>query len=132
MSSTRFTRDDSIRLLTALLAHSLAVLAFLLVNRYGIALYRSLYGPISRGISVGLLIEMLLILFVIVNLVIAVVPNLKVKLGLIVALSVLTGYFLFPHNPIRGYFYCAQTSLLPLVAICLARWLHRACRPQSG
>ncbi|WP_259697174.1 hypothetical protein [Pseudomonas chlororaphis] len=41
MNHNGFTRDEWLRLLTALFVHSLAVLAFLLANRYGIALDNS-------------------------------------------------------------------------------------------
>ncbi|AZD65031.1 hypothetical protein SAMN04489802_5378 [Pseudomonas chlororaphis] len=41
MNHNGSTRDEWLRLLTALFAHSLAVLAFLLANRYGIALDNS-------------------------------------------------------------------------------------------
>jgi len=125
MNHTEPTRNELIRLLTAILAHSLAVLAFILADRYAIPIYRSLYGPISRGIPLGLLVRILFTLFVIFNWVIALIPNLKVKLGLVVVLTAITGFFLFPDYPIRGYFYCAQASLLPLASIFIARWLHR-------
>lgn len=126
------TRDELIRLVTALLAHAIAVGACVLIDMYGIPLYEQLFGNISKFFGFGPMMRTLFCLFVGVNLLIAIIPVLKIKLLLILPLLLLTAYMLFPDNPIRGLVYCSELALLPLAAIYLARWLHRLLSPASN
>ncbi|MCK9796739.1 hypothetical protein BK634_28280 [Pseudomonas chlororaphis] len=124
--------DELIRLATAILAHSLAAVAFLLIDIYGVPLYEQWFGAIRKAFGMGMLIRTLFGLFIAVNLVIAIVPVLKVKLFLTLPLVLLTAYVLFPQHPIRGWVYTAEVALLPLAAIYLSRWMHQRLSPRSN
>ena len=124
-------RDPLMRMLSALLAHSLAVALFYLAHVVGVPLYRQLFGSISGGISVGLGVYYLFILFIAVNAMAALLPNLRLKLGLILLPVLASAWMFFPSNPIRALVYCALCSLLPLLAIWLAQRLHRLFSPKD-
>lgn len=124
-AAPRRPHDVLIRVLTALLAHGLAVALFYLAHLFGVPIYRQLFGSISRGIALGLGSYYLFILFILVNGVAALVPNLKLKLGLVLLPVLASAWMFFPNNPIRGLVYCGLTGILPLLAIGLAQRLHR-------
>lgn len=126
-----FARDELIRLITALLAHSLAVAACVLIDYYGIPFYEQMFGSISKFFGFGPMMRTLFSLFVGVNLLIAIIPVLRIKLLLILPLLLLTAYIMFPHNPIRGLVYCSELGLLPLAAIYLSRGLHQLLSPRA-
>lgn len=125
------SRDTFIRLCCTLLAHGLAVALFYLAHLLGVPLYLQLFGSISRGVAVGLGVYYLFILFIGVNLAAALVPNLTLKLGLILLPVLASAWMFFPSNPIRGLVYCALSGGLPLLAIWLAQRLHRVLRPKD-
>lgn len=129
MSLDAAGRYQVLRISTALVAHSLPVLLFYLAHIWGVPLYRNHFGSIARGFGLGMMVELLLYLLILVSWLVALVPNLKLKLGLIGALVLFSAWALFPVHPIRGYIYCFLLGVPPVLAIWLAQWLCRLVQP---
>nr|BFD39879.1 hypothetical protein FFPRI1PSEUD_13780 [Pseudomonas sp. FFPRI_1] len=111
------------RILIGLLPHSLPPLLFYLAHIWGVPVYRSHFGAIAKAFGMGMMVELLLQLLIIVSFLLALLPGLKVKLGLIGALALFTAWAMFPQHPIRGYVYCLLVTVPPLLAIWLTHWL---------
>ncbi|WP_404941804.1 hypothetical protein [Pseudomonas danubii] len=129
MSLDAVGRYHLIRIITGLVPLSLPAPLFYLAHVWGIAVYRSHFGSIAKGFGLGVMVELLLHLLIIVSVLVALVPNLKAKLGLVGALVLFTAWAMFPEHPIRGYVYCFLMSVPLLLAIWLAQWLCRCCVP---
>ncbi|MGE7958771.1 hypothetical protein ACQKQA_19665 [Pseudomonas sp. NPDC089530] len=125
MSLDAVGRYHAVRISTGQLAHSLPAAVFYLAHVWGVPLYRSQFGSIAKGFGLGMMVELLLQLLMVVSFLLALAPNLKVKLGLIGALALFTAWAMFPDHPIRGYIYCCLMTVPPLLAIWLAQWLCR-------
>ena len=62
-----------VRLAAGLLVHFFACVIYVVVNYYGVSLYKVLFGGLtSRGASIGIAMYMVFYLFIFVNLVVAV------------------------------------------------------------
>ena len=131
MSQDAAGRYQVTRILTGLVPHSLAPLLFYYAHVWGIPVYRSHFGSIAKGFGLGMMVELLLQLLIVVSCLLALVPNLKVKLVLIGTLVLFTAWAMFPDHPVRGYVYCFLMAVPSLLAIWLAQGLCRLCQPKG-
>lgn len=129
MSLDATSRYHLLRICTSLVPLALPAPLFYLAHVWGVPLYRSHFGALAKGFGLGVMVDLLFYLLIIVSVLVALVPNLKAKLGLVGALVLFSAWAMFPDHPIRGYVYCLLMSVPPLLAIALAQWLCRRFVP---
>lgn len=124
------------RILCSVLIHSLFCVGYVFLNNWVADTYSAINGGLtSRGVSIRLTSKFLFELFLVVNLLIALLPNLKAKLGLWAAMGLLIPLWLLPHHPLRTLFYGLGQGAFTLMAIVLSvgldRWWSRRAAPQK-
>ncbi|UVM38717.1 hypothetical protein LOY28_29135 [Pseudomonas sp. B21-017] len=123
--------NKNIRAVMCLLCHALGCIAYAFLNDAVVSAYKVLNGGFtSHGVGIGMASYALFYIFLAMNLVVALVPNLMVKLLL---LSVMVGFILLwmlPENPLRALFYSVAQGCVTLLAILATqvielRWVQR-------
>jgi hypothetical protein len=115
-----------VRLAAGLLVHFFACVMYVVVNYYGVSLYKFLFGGLtSRGASIGIAMYMVFYLFIFVNLVVAVIPRRMVKVSIVFLMVALILVYLLPLYPVRAAAYSVLTSGLTILAIWLAGKLDK-------
>lgn len=115
-----------VRLAAGLLVHFFACVMYVVVNYYGVSLYKFLFGGLtSRGASIGIAMYMVFYLFIFVNLVVAVIPRRMVKVSIVFLMVALISVYLLPLYPVRAAAYSVLTSGLTILAIWLAGKLDK-------
>ncbi|EUB83689.1 hypothetical protein [Pseudomonas sp. GM30] len=115
-----------VRLAAGLLVHFFACVIYVVVNYYGVSLYKFLFGGLtSRGASIGIAMYMVFYLFVFVNLVVAVIPKRMVKVSIVFLMVALILVYLLPLYPVRAAAYSVLTGGLTILAIWLAGKLDK-------
>ncbi len=110
-----------VRLAAGLLVHFFACVIYVVVNYYGVSLYKVLFGGLtSRGASIGIAMYMVFYLFILVNLVVAVIPKRMVKVSIVFLMVALILVYLLPLYPVRAAAYSVLTGGLTILAIWLA------------
>ncbi|KTC44383.1 hypothetical protein [Pseudomonas sp. L5B5] len=119
LSHDNSNRDQMVRIGIGLAVHSLPVLLFYLAHAWGIPLYRKLFNPAV----LEPMAQLPFFLLIVVSALLALLPGLRLKVGLVAALVLFNVWALFPENPIRGYVYCFLSGVAPLLAIWLTQRL---------
>lgn len=115
-----------VRLAAGLLVHFFACVMYVVVNYYGVSLYKFLFGGLtSRGASIGIAMYMVFYLFIFVNLVVAVIPKRMVKVSIVFLMVALILVYLLPLYPVRAAAYSVLTGGLTILAIWLAGKLDK-------
>ncbi|MFJ2389819.1 hypothetical protein [Pseudomonas koreensis] len=115
-----------VRLAAGLLVHFFACVMYVVVNYYGVSLYKFLFGGLtSRGASIGIAMYMVFYLFIFVNLVVAVIPRRMVKVSIVFLMVALILVYLLPLYPVRAAAYSVLTGGLTILAIWLAGKLDK-------
>jgi len=115
-----------VRLAAGLLVHFFACVIYVVVNYYGVSLYKFLFGGLtSRGASIGIAMYMVFYLFIFVNLVVAVIPKRMVKVSIVFLMVALILVYLLPLYPVRAAAYSVLTGGLTILAIWLAGKLDK-------
>lgn len=115
-----------VRLAAGLLVHFFACVIYVVVNYYGVSLYKFLFGGLtSRGASIGIAMYMVFYLFIFVNLVVAVIPRRMVKVSIVFLMVALILVYLLPLYPVRAAAYSVLTGGLTILAIWLAGKLDK-------
>lgn len=110
-----------VRLAAGLLVHFFACVIYVVVNYYGVSLYKVLFGGLtSRGASIGIAMYMVFYLFIFVNLVVVVIPKRMVKVSIVFLMVALILVYLLPLYPVRAAAYSVLTGGLTILAIWLA------------
>ncbi|TVT86335.1 hypothetical protein [Pseudomonas sp. H3(2019)] len=129
--------NKNVRLSLCLFFHALGCVAYVLLNNAVVIGYKALnQGFTSHGVGIGIASYVLFYIFLAVNLVIALIPNLVAKLLL---LSVMVGFILLwmlPENPLRALFYGVAQGSVTLLAILATqvielRWERRTFMRQA-
>ncbi|MBX8548044.1 hypothetical protein K5D68_00310 [Pseudomonas cichorii] len=106
------------RIVTGLAVHFFACAAYVVVNYYGVSLYKYVFGGLtSRGASIGMAMYMIFYVFIAVNFIVALMPRVAMKL---VVLFVMVGailVYLLPLYPVRALAYSVLTGGLTAAAI---------------
>jgi hypothetical protein len=123
--------NKNIRAVMCLFCHALGCIAYAFLNDAVVSAYKALNGGFtSHGLGIGMASYALFYIFLAINLVVALVPSLMVKLLL---LSVMVGFILLwmlPENPLRALFYSVAQGCVTLLAILATqvielRWVQR-------
>jgi hypothetical protein len=121
-----------VRFVMCLAFHAAGCLAYVFLNDAVVVAYKAFNGGFTtRGVGIGIAHYMFIYIFFGVNLVVALLPNLWAKLGV---LAVMISWILFtmvPDNPLRALFYTVAQGGVTLLAILVTqvielRWERRA------
>ncbi|MCD5989324.1 hypothetical protein KDX30_15610 [Pseudomonas sp. CDFA 553] len=114
------------RIARGLLIHFFACVIYAIANYYGVSLYKVIFGGLtSRGASIGIAMYMVFYLFILVNLIIAVIPKTLFKWSIVVFMVVLILVYLLPLYPVRAVAYSILTGALTALAIVVAGKFER-------
>lgn len=126
------------RMLISVLIHGLGCVAYVILNDAVVHAYKEFNGGFTtRGVAIGGASHALFYIFVAVNLIVALLPNLLAKLLL---LSVMVGFILLwmmPDNPLRALFYGVAQGCVTFMAILTTqvielRWAQRTWNRRIG
>jgi len=107
--------------ITALACHIVVCLLFPLAVTLGFKAYVAIWGgPASRGVALGLAVQLIFAAFVLANAFIALVENLRAKIFITAVLVVANLAYLLPQHPLRALFFAGLSGGLTLAAIYLA------------
>jgi len=114
------------RIAAGLLVHFFACVVYVVVNYYGVSLYKVSFGGLtSRGASIGIAMYMIFYLFVFANLLVAIIPRLFFKFSIVVLMVSMILLYLLPLYPIRAVAYSILTGGLTALAIWVAGKFER-------
>ena len=117
----------------ALVYHVVACLLFLLATSLGFQVYAALFGsPLSRGVAIGLAVQLIFAAFVLVNALIAITTSMKIKIALTSALVIANLTYLLPQHPLRALFFAGLSGALTLAAIYVAMRLAPELKPSDS
>lgn len=120
------------RLAAGLSVHFFACVIYVVVNYYGVSLYKVLFGGLtSRGASIGIAMYMVFYLFVFVNLVVALIPRRIFKFSIVFLMVALISIYLLPLYPVRAAAYSVLTGGLTTLAIWVANKFERLLLARS-
>ncbi|MBX8539051.1 hypothetical protein K5D56_22705 [Pseudomonas cichorii] len=106
------------QVMAGLAVHFFACVAYVVVNYYGVSLYKYVFGGLtSRGASIGMAMYMIFYVFIAVNFIVALMPRVAMKL---VVLFIMVGailVYLLPLYPVRALAYSVLTGGLTAAAI---------------
>ena len=113
--------------------HLLACVAYPLLWALAYDIYVASHGvPRSTGYALGMTLHFLLNLFVVVNLALIFVANLKVRLLVTLLLSGLALAWLYPDHPLRGLLTAGLKAGVMLLAIAIDMAYRAACCPRKS
>lgn len=117
--------------LTALTCHALACLLFPIATTLGFQAFTAIFGATqSRGVAIGLAVQLIFAAFVMTNALIAIIKNLKAKIVLVSALVLANLLYLLPQHPLRALFFAGLSGGLSLLAIYAA--MHYGSKAKSA
>ncbi|WP_260414883.1 hypothetical protein [Pseudomonas cichorii] len=106
------------RVITGLVIHFFACAAYVVVNYYGVSLYKYIFdGLTSRGASIGMAMYLIFYVFVAVNFIVALMPRLTIKLFFLFFMVGAILVYLLPLYPVRAFAYSILTGGLTAAAI---------------
>jgi hypothetical protein len=115
-----------IRWLKVVLIYGLAGFLFLLLNDYGVTLYKQRYGGFTaRGVAAGSIVWLVFYTLIVFSTVIALLPRWKLKVLLNAAMVALILYWLLPDHPVRAGFFSCLAGGVTLLAIGLEQVFAR-------
>lgn len=119
--------------ITAMACHTLACLLFPLAASLGFQVYTTLFGPpLSRGVAIGLAVQLIFAAFVLANALIALTTSMKVKIVLTSALVIANLTYLLPQHPLRALFFAGLSGGLTLAAIYMTTRLAPERKPSDS
>jgi hypothetical protein len=119
--------------LLSLASHTVASLLFPLATSLGFQVYTTLFGPLlSRGVAIGLAVQLIFAAFVLANVLIALTTSMKVKIVLTSALVIANLTYLLPQHPLRALFFAGLSGVLTLAAIYMAIRLAPERKPSDS
>lgn len=117
----------------AFVCHVVACLLFPIVTSLGFQAYTALFGsPRSRGVAIGLAIQLIFAAFVLVNGLIALITNVRAKIALTGVLVLASLAYLLPQHPLRALLFAGLSGALTLAAIYVAMRLAPAPKPSDS
>jgi predicted membrane-bound dolichyl-phosphate-mannose-protein mannosyltransferase len=113
--------------------HVVACLLFPLAASLGFELYITLFRPpLSRGVAIGLAVQLIFAAFVLANALIALTTSMKVKIVLTSALVIANLTYLLPQHPLRALFFAGLSGGLTLAAIYMTTRLTHERKPSDS
>ncbi len=117
------------RMLCGVLIHGLFCVGYVFLNDFVAHLYGSINGGLtSRGVNIRLTSRFLFEVFIGINLVLALIPSLRIRLLLWAVWVALIPLWLLPHHPLRALFYGVAQGAFTLAAILACAGLDAWCR----
>ena len=114
----------------AFICHATVCLLFPLATSLGFQVYTALFGsPLSRGVAIGLAVQLIFAAFVLANALIAMTTSMKGKIVLTSALVIANLTYLLPQHPLRALFFAGLSGALTLAAIYVAKRLAPEPKP---
>lgn len=115
--------------MSRLILHVAACVAYPFLNYCVYSLYHEFFGPmVSRGVNVGLAMQLLLFLLVLVNLMIICVQGLGRRIAMVVGMIAVALIYLLPYFPLRAIAFSVVGGGITLVAVLLSQplqyWLY--------
>ncbi|MBP5099527.1 hypothetical protein [Pseudomonas protegens] len=96
------------------------------LHDYLVDVYLSVYGELtSRGVNIGMTNELMFQLFVLVNLIVLFVRNIRFKLVAVLLMTSLIVFCFLSRYPVRAMAYCVLGGALSIAAIVLRAALER-------
>lgn len=112
--------------------HVLACIAYPLLWGLAWDIYTGIYGvPRRTGYALGMTLHFLLNLFVVLNLVLIFVSNLKARLAATVLMTAVVLVWLLPDHPLRGTLTAGLNGGLMLLAVALDIAYRAMLRPRE-
>lgn len=112
-------------LLVRLFLHIVVCVAYPFINHYISALYRYFFGfGTSRGVTLGLSMQLIFFVFVAVNMVVVVIKSFRIKLAVVVVMTALVFTYLVSEFPLRALALSILSGGLTLMAISVSRLLE--------
>jgi hypothetical protein len=110
--------NNYVRLALCLLIHAFGCVAYAFLNDAVVHAYKLFNGGFtSRGVAIGMASYALFYIFLGVNLIVALIPNLVAKLGILCLMVGFILLWMLPDNPIRALFYGVAQGCVTLLAI---------------
>ncbi len=120
------------RLAAGISVHFFACVIYVVVNYYGVSLYKVLFGGLtSRGASIGIAMYMVFYLFVFVNFIVALIPRQMLKFSIVFLMVALILIYLLPLYPVRAVAYGVLTGGLTTLAIWAANKFEKLLLARS-
>ena len=117
------------RLMAGLGAHALGCLLFIALSWLGFFLYTQLFGSLgSRGVAGGLALLLVFYVYVGTNLLLALLPNGRVKPVLCGVLGAAVFVYLVPQHPLRALYFSVLSGGLSWLAVLASARLSRYLR----
>lgn len=119
----------NVGVISRLALHIAACLAYPFLNYCVYWLYLRFVGPmVSRGVDVGIAMQLLLFLLVLVNLVMVCVQGVGKRIALAAMMIAVALVYLLPHFPLRAIAFSVVGGGVTLLAVYLSRplqcWLY--------
>jgi len=107
-----------VRFAMCLAFHVAGCVAYAFLNDAVVVAYKAFNGGFTtRGVGIGIAHYMFIYIFFGVNLVVALIPNLWLKLGILALMVSFILYTMVPDNPLRALFYTVAQGGVTLLAI---------------
>lgn len=107
-----------LRLALCMAIHAAGCVAYVFLNNAVVVAYKAFNGGFtSRGVAYGIAHYMFIYIFFGVNALVAIIPNLSAKLGLLALMVAWILFITVPHNPLRALFYTVAQGGVTLLAI---------------
>lgn len=126
-----------VRFAMCLAFHTAGCVAYSFLNDAVVVAYKAFNGGFTtRGVGIGIAHYMFIYIFFGVNVMVALIPNLWVKLGILAAMVSWILFTMVPDNPLRALFYTVAQGGVTLLAILVTqvielRWERRALIRQA-
>ncbi|MFJ7796765.1 hypothetical protein [Pseudomonas sp. NPDC096950] len=121
------------RIAAGLLVHFFACVIYVVLNYYGVSLYKYMFGGLtSRGVSIGIAMYLIFYLFIVVNLIVALVTKISIKLIVLCFMMTAILIYLLPLYPVRAFAYSILTGGLTALAIFVSRKVDELILQRSG
>jgi hypothetical protein len=117
------------RRLLHLFIHASATAVFLVLGFIAFSFHEEVRGrPPASGVSLGLTMELIVMVHLVLNLMMALVPRISLKLAGVVVFVATTVYYLLPEHPVRALFLAVAGASCCLLAILLCSRLPLRAR----
>ena len=108
------------RRLLHLFIHASATAVFLVLGFIAFSFHEEVRGrPPASGVSLGITMELIVMAHLVLNLVMAFVPRILLKVAGVVVFVAMTFYYLLPEHPVRALFLAVAGASCCLLAILL-------------
>ncbi|MCU0117092.1 hypothetical protein N8H74_02420 [Pseudomonas sp. B2M1-30] len=107
-----------VRFALCLAIHAAGCVAYVFLNNAVVVAYKAFNGGFTaRGVAIGIAHYMFIYIFFGINTLVAIIPKLWAKLGLVALMVAWILFMMVPDNPLRALFYTVAQGGMTLLAI---------------